>query len=89
MPQCSCIRAWKLCCPALQVPKPKMEVGVPYQDYKLVRADGSAVERVKKHPFCMSRIYYDAAGTLCHPIPFVICTGLSPIVCSMTQHLPV
>jgi len=26
-----------------------------------VRADGSAPERVNKHPFCMSRVFYDAA----------------------------
>jgi hypothetical protein len=27
--------------------------------YRLVRADGSTVERADKHPFCMSRVYYD------------------------------
>ena len=29
--------------------------------YRLVRADGTALERADKHPFCMSRVYYDAA----------------------------
>ena len=28
--------------------------------YRLVRADGRAAERPNKHPFCMSRVYYDA-----------------------------
>lgn len=37
-----------------------MELTLPYSAYKLVRADGSAAERVDKHPFCMSRVYYDA-----------------------------
>jgi hypothetical protein len=27
--------------------------------YRLTRADGTAVERVDKHPFCMSRVFYD------------------------------
>ncbi|KAL4437013.1 hypothetical protein ABPG75_004152 [Micractinium tetrahymenae] len=45
----------------LAVPaRPKMELELPYRMYRLVRADGSAVERVDKHPFCMSRVYYDA-----------------------------
>lgn len=35
---------------------------VPYKQYKLVRGDGSAPERTKKHPFCMSRVHYSAAG---------------------------
>lgn len=33
---------------------------LPYKLYRLVRADGSQPERVDKHPFCMSRVYYDA-----------------------------
>lgn len=37
-----------------------MELELPYRMYRLVRADGSAVERVDKHPFCMSRVYYNA-----------------------------
>lgn len=36
-----------------------MELELPYRMYRLVRADGSLVERVDKHPFCMSRVYYD------------------------------
>lgn len=40
---------------------PKAELEVPYKMYRLVTAGGLAVERVDKHPFCMSRVYYDAA----------------------------
>ena len=29
--------------------------------YRLTRADGTAPERIDKHPFAMSRVYYDAA----------------------------
>ncbi|KAL4859604.1 Serine/threonine-protein phosphatase T [Chlorella vulgaris] len=44
----------------LAVPaRPKLELELPYKLYKLVRADGSLVERVDKHPFCMSRVYYN------------------------------
>ncbi|PSC67238.1 Tetratricopeptide repeat 28 [Micractinium conductrix] len=44
----------------LAVPaRPKMELELPYKLYKLVRADGKPAERVDKHPFCMSRVYYD------------------------------
>lgn len=46
----------------VQVPKPKLEMVVPYKQYKLVRSDGTAPERNKKHPFCMSRVHYSAAG---------------------------
>jgi len=46
----------------VQIPRPKLEMVVPYKQYKLVRADGSAPERTKKHPFCMSRVHYSAAG---------------------------
>lgn len=45
----------------LQPARPKLELELPYRMYRLVRADGSAVERVDKHPFCMSRVYYDAS----------------------------
>lgn len=45
---------------SLQLPRPKLELALPYGAYKLVRADGNAVERGDKHPFCMSRVYYDA-----------------------------
>ncbi len=46
----------------MQIPRPKLEMVVPYKQYKLVRGDGSAPERTKKHPFCMSRVHYSAAG---------------------------
>lgn len=45
----------------LQAQRPKLELEVPYKMYRLVRADGSAPERPNKHPFCMSRVYYDAS----------------------------
>jgi hypothetical protein len=33
---------------------------LPYRLYRLTRADGSApFERPEKHPFCMSRVYYE------------------------------
>lgn len=32
---------------------------LPYKMYRLVKADGAAAERVEKHPFCMSRVFYD------------------------------
>jgi hypothetical protein len=44
----------------LQPARPKLEIELPYKLYKLVRADGSLAERADKHPFCMSRVYYDA-----------------------------
>ena len=28
--------------------------------YRIVRGDGSVPERIRKHPFCMSRVYYQA-----------------------------
>lgn len=47
-----------------QVPKPKLEMVVPYKEYKLVHSDGSTPDRTKKHPFCMSRVHYSEAGEL-------------------------
>jgi hypothetical protein len=44
----------------LQPARPKLEIELPYKLYRLVRADGSLAERADKHPFCMSRVYYDA-----------------------------
>ena len=44
----------------MQPPRPKLELELPYRMYRLVRADGSAPERTDKHPFCMSRVYYDS-----------------------------
>lgn len=32
---------------------------LPYRMYRLVRGDGGALERPDKHPFCMSRVFYD------------------------------
>ncbi len=43
------------------MPPPKQALALPYGAYRIVRADGSAPERVNKHPFCMSRVFYDAA----------------------------
>ena len=40
---------------------PKMEIHVPYASYRLVRSDGSEPDRTDKHPFCMSRVYYDSS----------------------------
>ena len=60
-------------CMSVQVPKPKLEMVVPYKEYKLVRSDGSIPERTKKHPFCMSRVHYSATGQL----PFQSCTRAS------------
>jgi hypothetical protein len=45
----------------MQAPRPKLEIELPYRMYRLVRADGSVAERTDKHPFCMSRVFYDAA----------------------------
>ncbi|KAL0049465.1 hypothetical protein WJX82_003033 [Trebouxia sp. C0006] len=44
----------------VQVARPKLEMVVPYKQYKLVHSDGSAPERTRKHPFCMSRVHYSA-----------------------------
>ena len=51
-----------------------MELALPYGAYKLVRADGSATERVDKHPFCMSRVYYDASER-----PPEVCVGVGAV----------
>uniref|UniRef100_A0A1D1ZP65 CS domain-containing protein n=2 Tax=Auxenochlorella protothecoides TaxID=3075 RepID=A0A1D1ZP65_AUXPR len=47
--------------PLVPATPPKMELEVPYRMYRITRIDGSTVDRVDKHPFCMSRVYYDAA----------------------------
>jgi tetratricopeptide (TPR) repeat protein len=41
--------------------KPKLDLEVPYKMYRLVTSNGTAVERTDKHPFAMSRVYYDAS----------------------------
>lgn len=47
-------------CKTLAIPeRPKWEIEAPYRMYRLVTAAGKEVERVDKHPFCMSRVYYD------------------------------
>jgi hypothetical protein len=46
----------------LAVPsKPKLDLEVPYKMYRLVTSTGTAIERTDKHPFAMSRVYYDAS----------------------------
>lgn len=59
-PRLVTLQAQHLCAMPVQPARPKMELELPYRMYRLVRADGSAVERVDKHPFCMSRVYYNA-----------------------------
>lgn len=44
-----------------QPARPKLELELPYRQYRLVRADGGAAERPDKHPFSLSRVYYDAS----------------------------
>ncbi len=46
----------------MQAQRPKLELELPYRMYKLVRGDGGALERPEKHPFCMSRVFYDGVG---------------------------
>lgn len=49
-------------CKELAVPpRPKTELALPYGTYRLVLADGTPVERKDKHPFCMSRVFYDSS----------------------------
>ena len=43
------------------MPRPKQEIALPYESYRLVTAEGQGVERLDKHPFCMSRVYYSRA----------------------------
>ena len=40
---------------------PKQELALPYGSYCMIKGDGSAPDRADKHPFCMSRVFYDAA----------------------------
>ena len=46
--------------PGLQV-RPERRLALPYGSYRLCSAAGGRVERADKHPFCMSRVFYDAA----------------------------
>ena len=41
--------------------RPKLDLEVPYKMYRLVTSTGGAVERIDKHPFAMSRVYYDSS----------------------------
>lgn len=43
----------------VEASRPSLEMELPYRSYSLVHADGSSVERVDKHPFCMTRVHYD------------------------------
>jgi tetratricopeptide (TPR) repeat protein len=46
----------------LAVPsKPKLDLEVPYKMYRLVTSNGTPIERTDKHPFAMSRVYYNAS----------------------------
>lgn len=38
--------------------RPKTEIELPYKMYRLVNSDGTPCERIDKHAFCMSRVYY-------------------------------
>ena len=44
-----------------QAAPPKQELALPYRSYRMIKGDGSAPDRADKHPFCMSRVFYDAA----------------------------
>jgi tetratricopeptide (TPR) repeat protein len=47
---------------AISAPQPpKTELEAPYKMYRLVTSNGCPVERSDKHPFCMSRVYYEAS----------------------------
>lgn len=39
---------------------PVTQLELPYNSYRLVLSDGRAVERADKHPFQLSRVFYDA-----------------------------
>jgi hypothetical protein len=43
----------------MQMARPKLEMTLPYKQYRLVTSEGRGVERQDKHPFCMSRVYYN------------------------------
>ena len=44
-----------------QAAPPKQELALPYGSYCMIKGDGSAPDRADKHPFCMSRVFYDAS----------------------------
>ena len=44
-----------------QAAPPKQELALPYGSYRMIKGDGSAPDRFDKHPFCMSRVFYDAS----------------------------
>jgi len=45
----------------MQMARPKLDMALPYKQYRLVTSEGRGVERQDKHPFCMSRVYYSKA----------------------------
>ena len=45
----------------VQAAPPKQELALPYGSYRMIKGDGSAPDRADKHPFCMSRVFYDAS----------------------------
>ena len=83
--------------PLLQPARPKLQLELPYRLYRLTRADGAPAERADKHPFCMSRVYYDASekpeevrgsrsiqparAANCPPPPAPSCVACLPLFC--------
>jgi hypothetical protein len=57
----------------MQPIRPKMELDLPYRHYHLVRADGSPAPRTDKHPFAMSRVYYDPSEKTTEEVWAEIC----------------
>mmetsp|Transcript_12510 Transcript_12510/g.57908 ORF Transcript_12510/g.57908 Transcript_12510/m.57908 type:complete len:722 (+) Transcript_12510:65-2230(+) len=43
----------------VEASKPSSEIELPYKTYSRVNFDGTPVERVDKHPFCMARVHYN------------------------------
>jgi hypothetical protein len=41
--------------------RPKTDIELPYKMYRLVHSDGTPCERIDKHGFAMSRVYYSNA----------------------------
>lgn len=60
--------------------RPDTSIELPYANYQLVRADGQRVERVNKHPFQLSRVYYSAVER-----PDEVWAGLSDGSCRWRQ----
>ena len=60
--------------------RPDTSIELPYANYQLVRADGRRVERVNKHPFQLSRVYYSGVER-----PEEVWAGLSDGSCRWRQ----